>query len=102
MSKIYNVEIAGIHLRLKSSHDQEFVNKVIFEVNNKIKQALPLTKNDSVQTAALLACLNMGEELLLLKDQILTELDEVETKAENVLANFESSYEAHAGNQKNI
>lgn len=95
--KVYDVEIAGIHLRLKSSHDQDFVNKVISEVNNKIKQALPLTKNESIQTASLLACLNMGEELLLLKEQMLTELTKVETKAESVLNSFESSYDDRAG-----
>ncbi len=95
--KIYEVEIAGIHLRLKSSHDQDFVHKVVSEVNKKIQEALPVTKNDSIQTAALLACLNMSEELMLFKRQMLSELDKVETKAEHVLTRFESSYESRLG-----
>lgn len=95
--RVYDVEIGGIHLRLRSSHESEFVNKVIQHVNHKIKEALPLTKNDSVQTAALLACLNMAEEQLLLKKQLLTELTKVEEKATNVLTRFESSYESQMG-----
>ncbi len=95
--RIYDVEIAGIRLRLKSSHDAEFVNKVIQQVNQKIKEALPLTKNDSIQTAALLACLNIAEEQLLLKKQLLSELEKVEEKAANILTRFESSYESQLG-----
>jgi cell division protein ZapA (FtsZ GTPase activity inhibitor) len=95
--KVYDVEIVGMHLRLKSSHDSEFVKKVIQHVNQKVKEALPLTKNDSIQTAALLACLNMAEEQFLLKKQILSELEKVEEKAASALSRFENTYETQMG-----
>jgi cell division protein ZapA len=62
-----HVSIAGVPLRLKSSHDVETVNELVRMVDEKIRQALPLTKTGSIQNASILAALNMAEELLILK-----------------------------------
>ena len=88
---VYEVEIGGISLRLKSSHSRETVQQLVQFVNNKIQQSLSLTKTDSLQTAAILACLNLAEEQLVFKTKALSELSEVEIKAQEILANLESS-----------
>jgi cell division protein ZapA len=89
--KVYEVEIGGISLRLKSSHSEETVQQLVQFVNNKIQQSLSLTKTDSLQTAAILACLNLAEEQLVFKTKALSELSDVEIKAQEILANLESS-----------
>lgn len=88
---VYEVEIGGISLRLKSSHSEETVQQLVQFVNNKIQQSLTLTKTDSLQTAAILACLNLAEEQFVFKKKALSELSDVEIKAQEILANLESS-----------
>jgi hypothetical protein len=89
--KVYEVEIGGISLRLKSSHTEETVQQLVQFVNNKIQASLSLTKTDSLQTAAILACLNLAEEHLVFKMKALSELSDVEIKAQEILANLESN-----------
>jgi cell division protein ZapA len=89
--KTLDVEIAGMTLRLKSSHDEATVHDLVRYVDHRIHEALPLTKNASLQTAALLACLNIAEELILLKRKANAELNRVETKAQRILHHLENS-----------
>lgn len=93
----YAVEIAGMYLRLKSSHDEKTVNEVVSYVNSKIKEALPLTKNESLQTAAILACLNLGEEMILFKRQARENLEIVEERAQAIVSSLESSQGTQLG-----
>ena len=85
------VLIAGVPLRLKSSHDEETVNELVRMVDEKVLQALPLTKTGSIQNAAILAALNMAEELLLLKRQARELVDNLETKVSRVIDDLEKS-----------
>jgi cell division protein ZapA len=89
--KAIDVEIAGMTLRLKSSHDEATVHDLVRYVDHRIQEALPLTKNASLQTAALLACLNIAEELILLKRKAQAELNRVESKAQRILQHLENS-----------
>ena len=75
--KNYEVEIAGVPLRLKSSHDQETVNEILLMVEEQMDQKLAKT---SLRNSALLACLRLAEELYLLKQQTKEELDNLETR----------------------
>lgn len=95
--KVYEVDIGGIPLRLKSSHSEETVQQLVQFVNNKIQQSLTLTKTDSLQTAAILACLNLAEEHLVFKSKALGDLSDVEIKAQEILANLESSRTPQVG-----
>src|ERR1700677_2783878 len=88
---VYEVVIAGIPLKLKSGHDPKLVNKLVSFVDNKVQQALPATKSGSVQNAALLAALNMAEELFELKAKAIEQLEKVEKKAQKTLNELESS-----------
>lgn len=75
--KNYEVEIAGVPLRLKSSHDQETVNEILVMVEEQMDQKLAKT---SLRNSALLACLRLAEELYLLKRQTKEELDSLEAR----------------------
>ncbi|MEK7357943.1 MAG: cell division protein ZapA [Bdellovibrionota bacterium] len=90
-ARLFEVEIAGVHLRLKSAHDEETVNELVGLVDRKIREALPLTKTGSVQNASILASLHLAEEFLLLKRKAQTELGALEAKAIRVISELESS-----------
>ncbi|MBX9765915.1 MAG: cell division protein ZapA [Bdellovibrionales bacterium] len=94
---VYEVEIAGLPLKVKSSHDEATVRELSQFVDSKIKEALPLTKNNSFQTAALLACLNIAEELITLKGKAFQELDRVEEKAQKILSRLEDTQSPKSG-----
>lgn len=85
------VSIAGVPLRLKSSHDLETVNELVRMVDEKIRQALPLTKTGSIQNASILAALNMAEELLLLKRRARELVDGLEARTARVIEDMEKS-----------
>ncbi len=86
-----SVSIAGVPLRLKSSHDVETVNELVRMVDEKIRQALPLTKTGSIQNASILAALNMAEELLILKRRARELVDSLEIRVARVTEDLEKS-----------
>ncbi len=63
------IKIGGVPYKIKSNHDDETMNRLIHLVNDKISDAIKYTKNGSFQNAAVLASLNLAEELLILKKQ---------------------------------
>ncbi len=90
-SKTFEVQIAGVSLRLKSSHDEQTVKELVRLVDEKIREALPLTKTGSIQNASILASLNLAEDYLMLKRKTLSELDGLEAKAQKVISEMEST-----------
>jgi cell division protein ZapA len=95
--KLFEVEIAGVPLRLKSSHDEQTVQELVEFVDRKVKEALPLTKTGSIQNASILASLHLAEEYLMLKRKCQSELASLENKAEKVLSDLESSRVSRTG-----
>ncbi len=89
--QVFEVSIGGIPLKIKTAHDAATVQELVSYVDRKISEALPLTKSGSLQNAAVLACLNIAEEMILLKKKALTELDRFENKARRVVSHLESS-----------
>jgi cell division protein ZapA len=89
---VFEVTVAGLPLKLKTSHDQETVNQLVQFVDKKIQEAAGATKS-GFQTATVLACLNLAEELILLKRKARTEIDRLETKTRRVITELESSQE---------
>ena len=90
-ARLFEVVIAGIPLRLKSSHDEKTVNELIAFVDRKVREALPLTKTGSIQNAAILASLHLAEEFLLLRRKAKSELENLEAKTQKVISELESS-----------
>ena len=87
----YEVQIAGLGLKLRSAHDAETVNELIELVNDRVQKALDLNPNISFQKALLLASLHIAEDLVFLKRTTHAELDNLETKAKRILTELESS-----------
>jgi len=90
-SQVFDVNIAGVPLRLKSSHDEKSVQELVRIVDEKIQNALTQLKSGSIQNAAILACLNLAEEYVQLKQQTKAELSELELRAEKVLSDLGNS-----------
>ena len=87
----YEVQVAGMPLRLKSSHDQQTVQELIDLVDGKVKAAMSSNSSISFQKALLLASLHVAEEFVFLKRAVRTRLDTLETKAKSVLTELDSS-----------
>lgn len=90
-SRLFEVEIAGVPLRLKSPHDEATVNELVALVDRKIREALPLTKTGSIQNAAILASLHLAEEYLMLRHKAKNELERLEQRTNKVISELESS-----------
>jgi len=87
----YEFQIAGLPYKLKSSHDEKTVQELVDFVDSKVKQALSVTKSGSFQSAAVLAALNIAEELILLKRRAHRELDLLEEKTLKLAESIEGS-----------
>lgn len=90
-ARLFEVVIAGVPLRLKSSHDEQTVNELVALVDRKVREALPLTKTGSIQNASILASLHLAEEYLTLRRKAKVELERLETKTLKVISDLESS-----------
>ena len=91
----YKAEIGGMRLNLKSEYDEEILKKLVNYVDKKFKESHSSMKNGSFQMAAILTALNIAEELLLLKKRTVSDLNEIEDKAQKVLTLLKSSQESH-------
>lgn len=90
-SETYEVQVAGMPLRLKSSHDQETVQELIDLVDGKVKAAMSSNSSISFQKALLLASLHVAEDLVFLKRAVRSRLDSLDTKAKGILTELDSS-----------
>ncbi len=89
--KTYEFQVAGMPYRLKSQHDEATVQELVRFVDQKVNQAMAATKSGSFQSAAVLAALNIAEELILLKRRANRELDLLEEKTLKLAQDLEQS-----------
>lgn len=87
--RILDFTIAGVPYRLKTSHDEATAQDLVEFVKSKIDEALPITKNGSFQNAAVLAAMNIAEELLLLKKKAAKEFSRIEEKTSQLINELE-------------
>lgn len=87
----FDFKIAGVPYKIKTSHDTEMVQELIQFVGSKVNEAMKNTKNGSFQNAAVLAALNIAEELILLKRRARTELEKLEEKTLRLSLELDSS-----------
>jgi cell division protein ZapA len=87
----YDVQVAGLPLRLKSSHDTQTVQELIDLVDGKVKEAMAANPNISFQKALLLATLHVAEDFVFLKRALKGRLDNLETKAKGILSELDTS-----------
>ncbi len=88
---VYEVQVAGVPLKLRSSHDQTLVNELIGFVDQKIKEVIDSSPSISYQNALLLAALNIAEDHVLLKRQARLELTDLESRTERILEQIEEA-----------
>lgn len=88
---VYEIEIAGLPLKLRSSHDEKTVKELSRMVDSKVNEALNMGQNVSFQNALLLSALHIAEELVLLKRAAASELGQIEKQAQSILSGLESS-----------
>ena len=86
--KTFEVEIAGVPLRLKSSHDQETVDEILEMVKEQMD---PQLAKSSLRNSALLACLRLAEELYLLRKKTKEELDILESRTLEQIAHIQQA-----------
>ena len=89
--KTHEFNIAGVPYKLKTSHDDALVNELVEFLNQKMSQALAVSKNGSYQNAAVLTALHLAEELLLLKRKAAHELEILEEKILKLSHDLENS-----------
>lgn len=92
--KAYDLNIAGMSFKLRSSHDEATVKELVQFVDDKMKQAMQALKSGSFQSAAVLAALNIAEELILLRKKAHHELDLLEERALKLSQDLENSKDA--------
>lgn len=90
-SETYEVQVAGLPLRLKSSHDEKTVQELIDLIDVKVKEAMSSSSSISFQKALLLASLHVAEDLVFLKRAVRDRLNLLENKAKSILTELDST-----------
>lgn len=89
--RVVTIKIGDISLRLRTSHSEKMVKALVQLVDDKIKAVLPTIKSGSSQNATLLACLNLAEELVLVKRETRLALEALQHHAKEILSELEGS-----------
>lgn len=87
----FDFRIAGVSYKIKTSHDEQTLQTLVEYVNGKVTEAMKATKNSSFQNAAVLASLNIAEEMILLKRRAQAELEKLEQKALKLAQEIENT-----------
>jgi cell division protein ZapA len=91
LKPVFEVKIAGLPLKLRSSHDEQTVRQLVELVDQKYNQAMAGGGQVSHQNAVLLAALHIAEEFVLLKRSMNSQLGQLESQATELLRELESS-----------
>ena len=81
VSRIYEVKIAGMELRLRSDQPEERVKKLATLVDQQVAKLLKKQSNANMKHALLLACLDLAGELYDIKQQSLEHIQDIEKEA---------------------
>jgi len=85
------IQVAGVPLKLRSSHEDRTVRELVSLVDEKVKQALSSNSNISFQKALLLASLHIAEDLIFLRKAATQRLDQLEAKTKSIISELDSS-----------
>lgn len=85
MAKPVTVEILGNEYVLRSEAGEERVRQVAELLNQRLEEVFSANKTSSTLSAAVLAALNITNELLQLRDQQEKLFQEIEAKTERLL-----------------
>lgn len=85
MKKSYNIRILGQELSVLSDAEEEQVANVVQFVNDKIEEVLQSKSGLKTLNVAILAALNISEELLKLKGVKKELCEQLESRAEKLI-----------------
>ena len=91
MKKSYDIRILGQELSVLSDADDENVANVVLFVNKKMEEVLQSAGNLKTLDVAILAALNISEELLKLKGVNKEFCDQLECRAEKLIQLIEEA-----------
>ena len=91
MKKSYDIRILGQELSVLSDADDENVANVVLFVNKKMEEVLQSAGNLKTLDVAILAALNISEELLKLKGVNKELCDQLECRAEKLIQLIEEA-----------
>ena len=83
-SRIYDVQIGGYCLKLKTDQKLDKVEHLVQVVEEKVRDSMKKHSNLSIQKALILSCLNMAEDYVNLKQSARQELESIESKLRSV------------------
>ena len=89
--RTYEIQLAGVPLKLRSSHEDRTVQELVGLVDQKVKQAMSSNSNISYQKALLLASLHIAEDLIYLKKSASQRLDQLEAKTKSIISEIDAS-----------
>ena len=84
----HDVTVAGVSLRLKTSHDEQALSEILEMVNKRIDSDV---EKLSSQKALVLACLRLAEDLYVFKNSTSQELNHIENLANRILSDLQVS-----------
>ena len=88
--KVYDIQIHGCSLKIKSDQGTKEVKHLIQMVEQKVQESLKNNRNISVQKALILSCLNLAEDHNTLKENVLKELSYLESKLQTIASQLKS------------
>ena len=91
MKKSYNIKILGQELSVLSDADEEHVLSVIRLVTEKMEEVLKSANNLKTLDVAILAALNVTEELLKLRGVNKDLCDQLESRSEKLIQLIENA-----------
>jgi cell division protein ZapA len=91
LKKSYDIRILGQELSVLSDADDENVANVVLFVNKKMEEVLQSAGNLKTLDVAILAALNISEELLKLKGVNKELCDQLECRAEKLIQLIEEA-----------
>jgi len=85
----HDVSIAGVTMRLKTSHDKEALTEILDLVSKRVDQEVAKV---APQKALVLACLRLAEDLHIFRQNTSQELNHIENLANRILADLQVSH----------
>lgn len=89
--RTYEIQVAGVPLKLRSSHEDRTVRELVGLVDEKVKQAMSSNSNISYQKALLLASLHIAEDFIYFKKAASQRLDQLEVKTKSIISELDAS-----------
>ena len=87
-SSVYDIQISGYSLKIKSDQDIKKVKHLIQIVEGRVQESLK--NNVPTQKALILSCLNFAEDHYDLKENMLKELTYIKCKLQSIASQLKS------------